>query len=186
MVGKNLSLSKVALLGIFLTFALISMSVEAKRGVVLGGEYQNQAYEAQFNQRNSPYGIRSNLKEFSQANLKPVNTQSAAQNMQQDLQDNSAYKVSNGPHGHVIQQAPAMHHETRMHHAAPHSVVEVAPHHAHSIEAPAIYTPREVIEEVLVPVSVPITLAREREIEHNIKCHNDPNFVHDFSKMDCN
>jgi hypothetical protein len=192
MVAKNLSLTKVALLGVFLTLALISMNVEARRGVALGGDYQNQAYAAQFNKGNSPYGIRNNLKEFTQANYQQVNSQYGVQNLQQDLQENSAYKVLNQPHGRVIQQAPVMHHETGMYHAAPHSVVDVAPvRHSHSIVEPVAFAHHNVVEEVMIPVRetvieiVPLTLAQEKEREHNIKCHNDPTFIHDFSLMDC-
>lgn len=204
MVAKNLSLTKVALLGVFLTLAVISMNVEARRGFSLGGDYQNQAYKAQLNQRNSPYGIRNNLREFRQANYQQVNSQYGAKNIKQGLQKNSAYKVLNEPHGHVIHEAPPVHYETTMHHPVP---ISVAPgHHAHSIVEPVVYTHHNVVEEVFSPIavretvremvrepvretirrSVPLTLAQENEREHNIKCHNDPTFIHDFSLMDCN
>ena len=201
MVAKNLSLAKVALLGVFLTLAVISMNVEARRGVSLDGDYQNQAYVAQLNQRNSPYGIRNNLRELRQANYQQVNSQYGAKNIKQGLQENSAYKVLNEPHGHVIHEAPPMHYETRMHHPVPISVVQVAPgHHAHSIVEPVAYTHHNVVEEVFKPIAVremvrepirkqvplTLTLAEEKEREHNIKCHNDPTFIHDFSLMDCN
>lgn len=65
MAGKSLSL---------LIIALVLMSVQARRGLALGGNYQNQAYESLVNQRASGYGIRDNLNQFERGNYQLANS----------------------------------------------------------------------------------------------------------------
>ena len=65
MAGKNLFL---------LITALVLMSVQARRGLALGGNYQNQAYESLDNQRDSGYGIRDNLNQLERGNYQQANS----------------------------------------------------------------------------------------------------------------
>lgn len=119
-----------------------------------------------------------------------------------DLKENSVYRVSNDHHVVAVHEsrAPAVHeirspvvhevrapvvHEVRapaVHYVAP--VIAAPVHHTHTIVAPVIVTDDQVVEEIVVPVEG--GYAHEEVMEHNIRCHNDPTFVHGVSFADCN
>ena len=123
------------------------------------------------------YVIKNNLK--ASTSLSGQNRRYESEqvsNMQQDLGDSSVYHAGEHvrPAGKV-----AVVHESRPHvvHAPVHHVPAPAPH---------VVSVREEGDKVIEDVAVPTATGYEiEEFEHNMKCHDNPTFVHDVDFNSC-